>query len=62
MNPKIYKEIIINLSLLLVGLYLPFAFIINKYNPTGWEWYERLSYVIAVVATIGYASSAYNKK
>jgi hypothetical protein len=62
MNPKIYKEIIINLSLLLVGLYLPFAFIINKYNPTGWEWYERLSYVIAVVATIGYASSVYNKK
>jgi hypothetical protein len=62
MNPKIYKEIIINLSLLLVGLYLPFAFIINKYNPIGWEWYERLSYVIAVVATIGYASSVYNKK
>jgi hypothetical protein len=62
MNPKIYKEIIINLSLLLVGLYLPFAFIINKYNPMGWEWYERLSYVIAVVATIGYASSVYNKK
>jgi len=62
MNPKIYKEIIINLSLLLVGLYLPFAFIINKYNPTMWEWYERCLYVIAVVATIGYASSVYNKK
>jgi hypothetical protein len=62
MNPKIYKEIIINLSLLLVGLYLPFAFIINKYNPTGWEWYERLSYVIAVVATIGYGANVYNKK
>jgi hypothetical protein len=62
MNKNIYKEIIINLLLLLVGLYLPFAFIINKYNPLGWEWYERLSYVIAVVATIGYASSVYNKK
>ncbi len=62
MNPKIYKEIIINLLLLLVGLYLPFAFIINKYNPTGWEWYERLSYVIAVVATIGYGANVYNKK
>jgi hypothetical protein len=62
MNKNIYKEIIINLLLLLVGLYLPFAFIINKYNPLGWEWYERLSYVIAVVSTIGYASSMYNKK
>jgi hypothetical protein len=62
MNPKIYKEIIINLTLLLVGLYLPFAFIINKYNPLGWEWYERCLYVIAVVSTIGYASSVYNKK
>ena len=62
MNLKIYKEIIINLLLLLVGLYLPFAFIINKYNPTGWEWYERLSYVIAVVATIGYGANVYNKK
>lgn len=62
MNPKIYKEIIINLSLLLVGLYLPFAFIINKYNPFIWEWYERLSYVIAVVATIGYGANVYNKK
>jgi hypothetical protein len=62
MNPKIYKEIIINLSLLLVGLYLPFAFIINKYNPTSWEWYERLSYVIAVLATIGYGANVYNKK
>jgi hypothetical protein len=62
MNPKIYKEIIINLSLLLVGLYLPFAFIINKYNPFMWEWYERCLYVIGVVSTIAYASSVYNKK
>jgi hypothetical protein len=62
MNPKIYKEIIINLLLLLVGLYLPFAFIINKYNPFIWEWYERCLYVIAVVATIGYGANVYNKK
>lgn len=59
---KIYKDILINLTLLLVGLYLPFAFIINKYNPLGWEWYERSLYVIAVVITIGYASAQYNKK
>ena len=62
MNKNIYKDIIINLLLLLVGLYLPFAFIINKYNPLVWEWYERFLYVIAVVSTIGYASSMYNKK
>jgi hypothetical protein len=62
MNSKIYRDILINLSILLVGLYLPFAFIINKYDPTSWEWYERCLYVIAVVATIGYASSVYNKK
>lgn len=62
MNHRIYKEIIINLLLLLVGLYLPFAFIINKYNPFVWEWYERCLYVIAVVATIGYGANVYNKK
>lgn len=62
MNSKIYRDILINLSLLLVGLYLPFAFIINKYDPTSWEWYERCLYVIAVVATIGYGANVYNKK
>lgn len=62
MNSKIYRDILINLSLLLVGLYLPFAFIINKYNPTTWEWYERALYVIAVAVTIGYGASQYNKK
>jgi hypothetical protein len=62
MNSKIYRDILINLSILLVGLYLPFAFIINKYNPIMWEWYERSLYVIAVAVTIGYASSQYNKK
>lgn len=59
---KIYKDILINLSLLLVGLYLPFAFIINKYNPLGWEWYERSLYVIAVLVTIAYGANMYKKK
>lgn len=62
MNLKIYKEIIINLLLLLVGLYLPFAFIINKYNPLVWAWYERSLYVIAVLVTIAYGANMYNKK
>jgi hypothetical protein len=59
---KIYRDILINLTLLLVGLYLPFAFIINKYNPLGWEWYERSLYVLAVAVTIGYGATQYNKK
>jgi hypothetical protein len=59
---KIYRDILINLTLLLVGLYLPFAFIINKYNPLGWEWYERALYVIAVAVTIGYGAHEYKKK
>ena len=59
---KIYKDLFINLLLLLVGLYLPFAFIINKYNPTMWEWYERCLYVLAVAVTIGYAAAVYDKK
>lgn len=59
---KIYRDILINLTLLLVGLYLPFAFIINKYNPLGWEWYERALYVLAVAVTIGYGATQYNKK
>jgi hypothetical protein len=59
---KIYRDILINLTLLLVGLYLPFAFIINKYNPMTWEWYERSLYVLAVAFTIGYGAHEYNKK
>ena len=59
---KIYKDLFINLLLLLVGLYLPFAFIINEYNPTMWVWYERCLYVLAVAVTIGYAAAVYDKK
>jgi hypothetical protein len=59
---KIYRDILINLTLLLVGLYLPFAFIINNYNPTTWAWYERALYVIAVAVTIGYGATQYNRK
>lgn len=59
---KIYKDILINLLLLLVGLYLPFAFIVNRYNPFAWEWYERCLYVLAVVVTIGYGAAVYDKK
>jgi hypothetical protein len=62
MDMKIYKDILINLLLLLVGLYLPFAFIINKYNPFVWEWYERCLYMIAVLSTITYGANMYNKK
>lgn len=59
---KLYKDIIINLLLLLIVLYLPFAFIINKFNPLTWEWYERSLYVLSVVALVTYGAHEYKKK
>lgn len=59
---KKYLEIVINLLLLLIILYLPFAFIINKYNPLGWEWYERSLYVLSVIAMVTYGVQEYKKK
>lgn len=59
---KLYKDIVINLLLLLIVLYLPFAFIINKYNPLAWEWYERSLYVLSVVTSVTYGAREYNKK
>lgn len=59
---KIYRDILINFITFISSLYLPFAFIINKYNPTMWEWCERALYVIAVAVTIGYGANQYNKK
>ena len=49
---KQFKEAIINLIILILGLYLPFAFILNIYNPINWVWYERILYVIGLFVII----------
>lgn len=59
---KIIKDGIINIGSLLLLIYLPFAFIINEYNPTKWDIFARAVYMITVVAAMTYAIKEYKNK
>ena len=56
------KEIVINLLVLLAGVYLPFAFIVNEFNPLAWNWLTRTLYVLTLVGMLTYAMQEYKKK
>lgn len=56
------KEIVINLLVLLAGVYLPFAFIVNEFNPLEWNWITRTLYVLTLVAMLTFAMQEYKKK
>ena len=56
------KEIVINLLVLLVGVYLPFAFIVNEFNPLAWNWITRTLYVLTLVTMLTLAVQEYKKK
>jgi hypothetical protein len=56
------KEIVINLLVLLAGVYLPFAFIVNEFNPLAWHWITRSMYVLTLVAMLTFALQEYKKK
>jgi hypothetical protein len=56
------KEIVINLLVLLAGVYLPFAFIVNEFNPLAWNWITRTLYVLTLVAMLTFAMQEYKKK
>ena len=56
------KDIVVNLLVLLLAIYLPFAFIVNEFNPLAWGFITRSLYVLGVVALITYAVNDYNKK
>ena len=56
------KEIVINLLVLLAGVYLPFAFIVNEFNPLTWNWLTRTLYVLTLVGMLTYAVQEYKKK
>lgn len=56
------KEIVINLLVLLAGVYLPFAFIVNEFNPLAWNWVVRCLYVLTLVTMLTLAVQEYKKK
>jgi len=56
------KEIVINLLVLLAGVYLPFAFIVNEFNPLAWNWVTRSLYVLTLVGMLTYAMQEFKKK
>jgi hypothetical protein len=56
------KEIVINLLVLLIGVYLPFAFIVSEFNPLAWHWITRCLYVLTLVAMLTFAIQEYKKK
>ena len=56
------KEIVINLLVLLAGVYLPFAFVVNEFNPLAWNWLARTLYVLTLVAMLTFAMQEYKKK
>lgn len=56
------KEIVINLLVLLAGVYLPFSFIVNEFNPLEWHWITRSLYVLTLVGMLTYAMQEFKKK
>lgn len=58
---KTYKDILINFILLLVIVYLPFAFISWKWNPIDWHITVRGLYTLSIVAILTYASKEFKK-
>ena len=57
-----YKDVVVNLLILLVGIYLPFAFIANEFNPLAWGFVTRSLYVLTLIALITYAINEYKQK
>jgi hypothetical protein len=56
------KDVVVNLLILLVGVYLPFAFIVNEFNPLAWNWMARSLYVLTLVVLVTYAIKEYKQK
>jgi hypothetical protein len=56
------KDIITNLLILLLGIYLPFAFIANEFNPLVWHWAIRSLYVLTIIVIFSIAIQEYKKK
>jgi hypothetical protein len=59
---KNLRDIVINLLVLLVGVYFPFAFIVNQFNPLEWHWITRCLYVLTLVSMVTFALQEYKKK
>jgi len=59
---KLILQMLGNIIALLVVLYLPFAFIVNNWNPTEWNIYIRALYVLSYVAVITFGLEQYKKK
>ncbi len=59
------KEILtafMNGLVVLVLLFLPFAFVTAEWNPTNWHLTIRMLYVLCLIAIITYGINEYNKK
>lgn len=56
------RDIVTNLLILLVGIYLPFAFIVNEFNPLAWSWLVRSLYVLSLIGLFTYAVNEYKQK
>lgn len=59
---KLILQMFLNIIALLIILYLPFAFIVNEWNPTIWNIYIRGLYVLSYAAVITFGLEQYKKK
>jgi hypothetical protein len=59
---KLVIQMFLNIVALSIVLYLPFAFIVNEFNPMEWNIYIRSLYVLSYVAVITYGLEQYKKK
>lgn len=59
---KLILQMFLNIIALLIILYLPFAFIVNEWNPTLWNIYIRGLYVLSYAAVITFGLEQYKKK
>ena len=59
---KLIIQMFGNIVALLVILYLPFAFIVNTWNPLEWNIYIRALYMLSFIAVLTYGFEQYKRK
>lgn len=47
---------------ILIIIYIPFAFILNNWNPLTWNIYTRCLYMLSFLALLTYGIELYKKK
>ena len=59
---KLILQLFANIVALIIIIYVPFAFVINQWNPSTWNIYMRSLFLVCYIAVLTYGFEQYKKK